>query len=618
MKFRHTIQLGALLLLLVLAYFGMQLLHTEMEEQAVEAKKVFTFAPESIRKLSIDQLDAAPTVGVRQEDGSWTIVEPNPDIRPFERLWNDVATKVAELKDERSLPKEATDLETYGLNIPRLTVTAEVAGTDHVMKFGYLEPTQTYRYAQIDDGGIFLVHKDAFFALDRPLDLLRHGFVVDDDTAPLLRLEYARIMSIEEAERKGEPERAGEESSVLVVERDNAESPWRQTSPIHVAANQEAVNDLAAEIQHARGRSYIDAPESYADYGLEPGVNRLTLVDSAAGYPQTFYFGAITSEGEGGVYVRKDGQSSVFQVDGHIVTLFPRSPNAFRERRLFTRAKKLNRIEATAADFHYDLALTETGEWKMMDPNLDVTSQFFVSQFISAIKMLEGNRFYPGEPAEYGLNSPEITLKLTSADDPEPIEIRLVAAADVEGHYYVVSDTGEVASLPEDQILFLLNGPQAFRNRRLLSFDRTRANRLDFTFNETAYTLEKIHDRWLVTSPEGQHMPNQRDAERLMSAIVDLEFVGVEKIDEGAENPYGFDAPRFTFGATLSPVEADGAPEVVGPLTIGSVVPDMDQQRFARTSARDGVFRVRQTLIEAVQQVVAGIRPQPKRTGSGN
>lgn len=619
MKFRQTVQLGAALLLLVLLYFGQQLLNRQSEAMVEAEKAVFEFGPEDVRSIEIHQLDQEPTIGVRLDAERWEIVAPNPTIRPYHPLWNSVAEALANLKNQRALPEGALDDAAYGLEVPRLTVTAEVGGTTHTLRFGYLEPTQTLRYARLDEGGVFLVDKDAVFALDRSLDLLRDSFVVENREAPIVHLEFARYLSPEEAAKMDNPPPVGEESAVVVLERADGESPWTQLEPVHVAANQAAVDALVTEIQTARGRAHVDAPESLADYGLEPPRQRITVVDNEEGYPQTFYFGDVnTDEDQGGVYVRKEGDASVFLMDGHILTLFPRTTNSFRERRILTRMKSPVQLERIAGEDSYALSLGEDGAWVMTDPPLDDTDPFFVSQFISALKTIEGTRFYPGAPAEYGLDTPEATFRIQLEGAQEPVEIRIGPAADVEGHYYVLTDAGEVASVPQEHLQFLLTSAQAFRDRALLRFDALRAVKMSFHFDGVDYVLEKEHNRWLVTAPDGYFMPNQRDAENLLTAVSRLRASGAEDEDPEAAAEYGFDTPRFTFSVTLSPLEVGDEPETFGPLVVGAVVPGVDQERFARSASRDGVFLIGQAFVETVQGSVAGIRRKPGTAGEGN
>lgn len=620
MKFRNTVQLGALLVVLILLYFGWQLMQRQSAAVIHEAKRVFDFEAADIRELTIQQLDAPPTTGARDEAGAWSITAPHPAIKPNVLLWDRVAAQAAGLLNERTLPEGGLGPESYGLDLPRLTIGLEAKGADHMLRFGFLDPTQTYRYARLDEGPVFLASKDAVFELDRPLDLLREAYVVDDHESPVLRLEFARIMT--EAIRQQElaagndPPPVGTESDiVIIVERPNAESPWLQLSPIHTAANQEKVDELVKEIQHARGRNFVDAPESYADYGLEPASIRMTI-ENAAGHRQTFFFGDIANTGDaGGVWVRKDGEPSVFLLDGHITTLYPRQ-NALRERRLITRpVGAFQKLEYRGRDQQFTLALSPEGAWKMVDPPLDDTDELYVTQYIAALKSLEALQFFEGDPAAYGLDNPEATIRFTGAESQDALEIRLTPNPQDPDQYYVLTDAGEIGGIPAEHIRFAVTSAAQFRNLSLLRFEPNRAVRMDLQIDGVEYTLEKEYNRWLVKAPANYFMPNQRDAVSLILAVAGLRAAAVEEVVEEDPTVYGFEHPRFRFSVTLAPELADGAPETLGPLEVGSVVPGIDDERFARTPSREGVFRVKQSLIETVSAAVSGIRT---RSGTGS
>jgi hypothetical protein len=450
------------------------------------------------------------------------------------------------------------------------------------------------------------------FELDRPLDQLRDAFIVDDREAPIIRFEFARIMTVEDQKKFENPPPLGEESeAIIVMERPAGDQPWVQVSPVSTAANQEKVNELVGEIQFARGRNFIDNPESLADYGLDPASARVTLVDSVGGNPQTFLFGGTGMVGEdGGVYVQRVGEPGVFMMDGHILTLFPQSANALRERRLMTQAAKdIVKLEYSGLGHTYTLVKDDKGIWTMSDPALDDTDDQYVSSYISALKMLEAARFFPGTPAENGLETPEVQLKLYLAGSETPVNIRLTPNVAEPGQYLALTSGGEIAGIEAERIGFLLTDAQAFRMRALLRFPVARAEKMNFQFDGVDYQLEKLHNRWLVVSPENRFMPNQSDADNLLKAVSELRFMGAEEGLEADPAVYGFEAPRFTFSVTLAPEETGGAPVTVGPLTIGAVVPNIDQKRFAQTATRSGVFRINQSFVEAVSAAVSGIRP---------
>lgn len=628
MKFRNTVQLGALLVFLIIVFFGWQKLQTRSEQMAAEAKRLFSFELADVRKLTIHRLDETPTTGIREGEAQWTITEPNPSIKPNVTLWERVAAQATLLMNERTLPEGAVSLEAYGLAVPRLTIGLEADGAEHTLLFGYLEPTQTYRYARLDDGPVFLVKKDVVFELDRPLDLLREAFVVDNHLDPIYRFEFAPIMTAPQYEEQlklmdNPPPVGTEADNPIIVERSTPEVPWTQISPVRSAANQEKVNELVNEIQHARGTHFVDAPESYADYGLEPGIARISIENAeGGGGRQTFYFGDLATVGDvGGIWARKEGEPAVFLLDGHITTLFPRM-NALRERRLLARPiGEHTTLEYIGRDHRFTLTRNPEKElaWEMVEPALDDTDELFVTQYIAALKSLEGIQFFEGGPADYGLDNAEVTLRFSGAPGAEPAEIRLTPDPQDPSRYYALTDAGEVTAVPAEHVAFVPGDAQRFRLMSLAQFSPNRVTAMDFQIDGVDYSLRKEHNRWLVTAPENHFMPNQRDALSLLQAVVTLRAVAVEEVTE-AEEPggFGFDAPRFTFRATLAPEVVGGAEETVGPLEIGGVVPGIDDQRFARSAARGGVFRVKQSFIETVSASVMGIRPQSSSVPASN
>jgi hypothetical protein len=98
---------------------------------------------------------------------------------------------------------------------------------------------------------------------------LRFRFLVKDREVPLSRIEFARIWTEDDEMEDSEyMPKVGEESVVIIMERENENEPWYIISPNKGLADQEAVNALASEIQYGIGRDFIDNPENLSDYGI--------------------------------------------------------------------------------------------------------------------------------------------------------------------------------------------------------------------------------------------------------------------------------------------------------------------------------------------------------------
>lgn len=609
MKFRTTLALGGVLFLLCAAYLGLRYHQLKQAGEKIEAKRVFHFAPEDITELTIARIGEAPSAAVR-EAGGWRITQPVPTVIPFPYMWDRVCTQLAGLLNERTLKNPDRDSNPYGLEQPALTVRCSVRGPAEPfeLRFGDMTPTQAFRYAQMNKGDIFLVNRDAYFELDRPLELLRSRFLVDDRDAPLVHLEFARIA--QGTETGANPPAKGAESVVVTLERDNPESLWRLTSPVQSGADQELASKLVAAVQFATGWGFVDAPAALADYGLDPPGARVTVVDAKSGRRQTIYFGNMDTSGKKeGMFVKRDDNPAVFLVDATILGEFPKLPDAFRERRLLTASvAEVRKIEYTGPADTFSLFRKGGETWQMEPPDPEGTDSMAVSAFLGAIKAAAAVYFLDGTPGQYGLDTPEIRAVLDSGDKRPVSEIRLAPYREDDNFYVATQDTGQIALVPRASAEALIAERAQFRTRVLLRFPKKDAVRLSFSLDGQSYVLEKAHDTWLVKAPEGKTLANQSDVEMLLTALSPLAAESLENEKMDALGAYGLDAPVFaTEIVTQNPADPDGA-KTYGPLRIGAPASDNSQQRFATSAARTGVFRVGHAVVDAARELLRGIQ----------
>jgi len=609
MRFRTTLAMGALLFLLCAAYLGLRYHQLKQAGDKVEAKRVFHFAPEDITELTIARIGEAPSAAVREAEG-WRITQPFPTVIPFPYMWDRVCTRLAGLLNERTFKKPDLESNPYGLEQPALTVRFSMRGqTDPIeLRFGDMTPTEAFRYAQMNAGDIFLVNKDAYFELDRPLELLRSRFLVDDRDAPLVRLEFARIA--QGTETGANPPAKGAESVVVTLERGDPESLWRMTSPVQSGADQDLASKLVAAVQFAIGWGFVDAPAALSDYGLDPPGARVTVVDAKAGRRQTIYFGNMDTSGKKqGMFVKRDGNPAVFLVDATILGEFPKLPDAFRERRLLTASvADVRKIEYTGPADSFNLTRKGGETWQMDPPDPEGTDSVAVSAFLGAIKAAAAIYFFDGAPGQYGLDTPEIRIALDSGEKRPVSEIRLAPYREDNQFYVATQDTGQTALVPRASAEAMIAERGQFRTRVLLRFSKKDAIRLSFSLEGQSYVFEKAHDTWLVKAPEGKTLANQSDVETLLTALSPLTAESLENEKQDTLATYGLDTPVFTAEiVTQNPTDPDGA-KTYGPLRIGAPASDNSQQRFATSNTRTGVYRIGHTVIDAARELLRGIQ----------
>jgi len=619
---KTTAILSAALIALCVGYWLMLKLEETGRQEAIEAKRVFTFGPGDLKALEVLRLGEQPSAAVRQGDGTWSITAPHDTIEANQTVWRRVARALAGLSNDRTIDPAPKDLAGYGLDEPVLTVAGEtVDGSRVKVAFGLMEPTQLNRYAQLLEGGnngVFLAANKAFRELDRPLLDLRRRYLVTVGESGITRLEFAlfwqgRAEEASKAEAKGLE--IGQESAMVAVER-SGEGSWRMVEPFDALAKQELINDLVKEVQFAVGRDYVDAPESLADYGLHPPAARITVV-SGGGPRQTILFGALDETSDrGGLFVKRASNPSVFVMDSHIVTLFPKSLDSFRENRLLTRrASDIERIHYRTAETDVVLEKDPEQGWSITQPAGGDTDQVTVSSFVAAVKALAGIDFpeeAPGEGrAQFGLDKPAVDMSLSFAGEDEPAQILVGAMRPEKDAYFATQDTGVIVAVPIPMIEDIMWTVFDFRSRRLMQFAGASAVRVTLYFEGVDYLFEKVHGRWLVRAPADHGLERQSDMDILLDAVNPVHATAVEAERAPADlEVYGLDHPLCTIAVTDALDLPPGEQTVHGPLKIGNIAQDDSRQRFAIIRGHPEVFRVKQGIIDDLREALRGVRKQ--------
>lgn len=625
MKWRNTIILFLTLVLLIACYWFLDWRKEEKQISQEEVKKIFSFEPQSVRELHIQQAGKVLCVAKKDVDGKWNFEKPSPDIPAFQLMWERVAKNLADLKNQRTLVEKVEDKTAYGLDKPSLTLKAIIDGMKEPveLKFGFLDPTNTYRYATRDGQSVFLVDDKQYFELNRSLEDLRFRFLVAERETPLVRIEYARIWTEDdEIQDANYTPKIGEESTVVIMERQDEKSPWKIISPSQGLADQESVNALASEIQYGVARDFIDAPESLSDYGLEPPRCRLTYYDAKNKKPQTLFLGGVQTAGQStqekdkekrkrlklsectGVFAKLSGQNSVFLLDPQFLQLLPRSPESFRNRKIFTNelanVNKIERIEGTQPIF--TLEKTKDKGWIMSYPSMDDVDVLNINNYIGKLKGIEVQSFPGGTWEERGLNNSKEILKFTM-EDGKTLEIRYIPIPDDELHSYISNDTGEVGIISSDIIPQIWVRPESFRSLLLYRFSPIEVQEINIDINSTKYLFNQIDGQWIIKQPENKVFTNQGDLLRLlryMSALTAGD-VSNQKEDETKISD-------VILKISIKLAEGKQSQNtMVGTLFVGSINEADSRYRWAKKEGRQGIYLIKQDLVDLVKDMLKSV-----------
>lgn len=615
MNTRKTLALAIVLGLLCAGYYGVVWYEKHRIVEEAAAKRLFDFEAEDLASMRLERSDGTTIEAVRT-DGAWDITKPFDHIVPNANVWRRIANAWATLSNERTFGER--ELADYGLDNPILTVTGTPQGGEPTtIAFGSTEPLQIGRYAYHESIGVFLVQETVFREFDRPLNELRQLHLVQVGEEGVTQLAFAFLREAED----GEPLEPGlkpvEQSTTVRVQKSG--DTWTLKEPLEFPADQQAVEALAQGLQFATAKTFVDQPESYEDYGLDPPRGILTAWSGEDGEAQTIYLGdADASTAQGAVWAKKHGNPSVFQIGGELLALLPTEPETFRERRLLTRELEgLKELELLYNGGAIRLVNDPESGWLMVEPFAEDTDQTQVSSYLAVLKNAKGSEFPDITAGEAGLIAPVYTIRLHYADETREIRIGAQAAQDPLPQHYVQLDFGAVSVFSDILRNALVREPFDFRNKNLMQFKTENAKRLHLALDHREYVLEKKLNQWHVTSPANAVLESQSDIQALLKTLAEAKAVAVQvPADEaGSADLAAYELTNPVFAAEIVLADENDQEQRIGPLHIGGVSEASSQERYVRTEGRPEIFRAKQALLDSIRDALRGIRVPAAQAG---
>jgi len=599
---KKTIALAGILALLIAAYFVSLQLEVDRQEEAQEKKRFFQFEPERVQRVTITRRGEQTVEAIRR-DGRWHIVKPHA-IAAADPAWDRIAKAISSLKNERTIEETASDLETYELADPRVTLSFMTdEGMESRLRFGAMEPSQRYRFAVGPEGRLTLVNNDSFREFDRSLLDLRNRFLAGTGSEEVASFAYTRFKEAGEWDDTKPPEIAGARELLTVRVVKGAEGEWRMTEPIDALANSEKVNALIQEIRYSAGEDYVDDPEALMDYGLDPAGARL-VVTFADGSEETVYFGDFMGSGESRrMFVKQAGSPAVFTVDAAMYRALPSEPMSFRDHRLLTKGlSDIRKFEYRDGDERIVLELDDERGWVITEPVEEETDQQAVSAYIAYLGTVEALSFPGDTRLETGLDDPAVEMTVHYDGDKAPATMALGGPGPDDGSRFAMQDTGALVLIEDSRANVLEANLFQFRPKRLVDMARKPVDYAEVTFEDTEYVFEKVDDKWLIRQPDGKVWERQADMELLLSTFRQARVASVIPLDEAA----GLANPILR--VTLKP-SAD-ADEPVGTFVVGDVTPAQSQLRYGHIGAEPEAVLVEQRVIDRVREALRGVVDQ--------
>ena len=269
-------------------------------------------------------------------------------------------------------------------------------------------------------------------------------------------------------------------------------------------ADQSAVSSFLSSLTTANLDEVVDPrPSNLKDYGLDPPAETVEVSSDSKPQQSTLILGDETPTGSG-LYAKVAGNPRLVTLASYLKSSLEKSLLDLRDKRAVTLdADQIQRIDVTSKGKHWTLEKNPEGVWDLVLPPPVRADRSSVDGLVSELRNLSMQTIAAEdkkkEQARYGFNSPTLTVKLTSPQGSQSLEI---GKKDGDRYDAVNSALAPIFTLNSTFLTQFQKDPADLRDKDLFSFSTFDAKRLEVDTPKGHWAFEQNKDKWKETAPQ--------------------------------------------------------------------------------------------------------------------
>lgn len=393
--------------------------HTRVESETAE-KKLVDFKERDVQAVTLHS-PAGDIEVARDSAGTWVILKPaklaadqqavEEFLRPFQ------LAKISRVVDE-----SGTDLQSYGLAFPTLTVSVRLASGTQTLRLGDPGPLSSSLYV-VREGSpkVLLTTLSGRDILSKSVQDFRRKRVLQFDRDRITRLKVTT---------SGEP-------VALNKEGQGEKSVWTITAPVKTAADQPEVRSLLFGLEDLKALSFLDDPK-------DRHAKLATLGKPSA----TFLLHEGDTDHELILYQDPQDKTAAYAAAGQdaLVRIAPAAARDLTKNLFALRNKQLIAAEPDNVKTlvikkdGQEYSLTHEGSDWLVDGDPDAKGDAArINMFVTRVVRLQAERIVTDKPSDlnpYGLTAP--AAELIAADARGKLLGRISVGKQQEGLAYAL------------------------------------------------------------------------------------------------------------------------------------------------------------------------------------
>jgi hypothetical protein len=397
MQFRNT-----LIVLILLALVGGYIYFFQAGKPEEETVKLFNIKADDITRLVLKY--PSEEIELERTGDKWKIVKPlqvDADSAAISTLTHEVA----DARIKSTVDEHPTDLATFGLAKPAVTVTASTKDkTLPGVEVGRTTPIGYSVYIKTTDKPAVMLTAGGFGpGTKRTVSDLR------DHTLMSFKVDEVSKLTLKQ-----------DDSAPVELEKDQGK--WKIAKPGKYDADSERVRVLLSSLSNSRIDEFTnDNPDKVAKYGLEKPQVTVSVFTGPAQSRQSLEFGGKEpGQGKDAYYVRRGERPNVYTVHNYVFNDVNKSLNDLRDRTVMAfDSDKVNQVKFSGDGKSFVLASPAAGKWTETDGGKSDADPVKVQQFLDRMRDLKAESIAQDSAtdlARFGLNTPNESVTFLDKD----------------------------------------------------------------------------------------------------------------------------------------------------------------------------------------------------------
>jgi hypothetical protein len=553
-----------------------------------EQKKLFPWTADKVTALRIQRASGVLELS-REEKGEWILrapVQANADPDQVISLLEGLLRA----RRDRSIAEESKELGPYGLDRPEVSIALKGKEPDgeRVLMLGAKNPTEVYYYAQLQgEKAIFMVSDVIRREANKEAFDLREKFLWK---FPAARVEGLTLSS------------GGQGLSL----RREPEGSWRIMDPGSYPGDKEAVESLLFRLSRLKAVGFEDGPKPLEEMGLDPPRRQILLRLKEPQEEKRLDVGGELPKGEGKeekkkprLYVREAGRTGAAVVEAQTVGDLSLEVADWRDKSLLAFERdRVRRVEIHGPNGALALSKVAQTQWEIEQPERLPADSLKVNDLLWALKDARVYRFLDADPA-LSWEEPALQVSLWTEGTEEPLKLLLGRPTpDGQGLYARAPAQDKTVVVAPKLAKDLNVSVKEMRDRRLLSFDIPKLQRVQIIWEGKTLDLHRKGETWKVQAPS----QGEVEAHRVTGLLWALREAKFEDLLRTPPEPgaTGKDSPKVK--ATLWTQDGE-----VGPLVIGKSPPDRPNALYAWVREDSPVYLLEAKFLDDLKQEIKGV-----------